>query len=942
MAYTFSSSSSSSNSNTEVFTCSKACLKSYETLKEYYDNLTKDFNKSQFNLGAYKAGLEYVEARLEVYKNNETVFEDEIKILKIDVMFRDKAITELRQKFKKAKKERDDLKLTLEKFEGSSKNLSRLIDSQQSDKSKTSLGYDSQGFDSQVLENQVNDKYNSGEGYHALLPSYTTNYMPPKPDLVFADEHVVSKFITSLPGIAKSKVTTSETKLKNVSALIIEDWVSDSEDENEIKTETKQIKPSFAKVKFVKPIEHVKSLRKSVKQEENNRQTQYPRKTSQSPKGNVIDHISKDSGSYMLKRFNYVDLQDYQEIDGGFVMHLEFKLVVEQRLVLNRCLDWIVTAAKNEIQKPTESDGFEQIVDFLNANPIKYALTVNPTIYTSCIQQFWDSTKVKIVNEDVHKRALINGKKIIVNEASIRHDLKLQDAEGKSFSEIITPLFETMMVQAPKEVGEGLKRKETKIPHIEPQTKESVPTPSNDPLPGGEDRMQLTKLINLCTKLSDMVLSLGQINTNQVAEIEKLKKRVKKLEGKKNKRTHWLKRMYKVGLSVRIVSSNEEGLGDQEDASKQGRIVEIDADEDLSLINETAQDQGRMNEEDLFRVNDLDGDEVIVDVTAGKNVEQDATVVEKEVSTADDEVVTTTEDVEGTTAATTPKISKDDVTLAQTLIEIKAAKPKARGVIVQEPSEFKTTPSSQPSQLLQAKDKEVARNLEVKMKAKMKEEERIAREKDEANIAVIEECDDVQAIIDADKQLAEQVQAQEREQLSIEERSKLLAELIKSRRKYFAAKKAEEIKNKPPTKAQQKSLMCTYMKIIEGYKQKDFKGKRFDVIKKMFDKVYKRVNTFVDMNTKIVEESLNKTQAEVTEGSSKRAEDEIEQESAKRQRLEKEDDTAELKRCLEIVSEDDYDVTIEATPISSKSPTIVDYKIYKEGKKSYFIIIRAD
>nr|GEY58185.1 putative ribonuclease H-like domain-containing protein [Tanacetum cinerariifolium] len=87
-----------------------------------------------------KAGLEYVEARLEVYKKNEVVFEEDIKILKLDVMFRDKAITELRQKFKQAKKERDDLKLTLENFKGSSKNLSRLLDSQLCDKYKTGLG----------------------------------------------------------------------------------------------------------------------------------------------------------------------------------------------------------------------------------------------------------------------------------------------------------------------------------------------------------------------------------------------------------------------------------------------------------------------------------------------------------------------------------------------------------------------------------------------------------------------------------------------------------------------------------------------------------------------------------------------------------------------------------------------------------------------------------
>nr|GEX74792.1 RNA-directed DNA polymerase, eukaryota [Tanacetum cinerariifolium] len=178
---------------------------------------------TEFNLGAYKASLESVETRLDVYKKNKTIFIDDIKILKLDVMLRDKAITELRQKFEKAEKEKDDLKLTLEKFQDSSKNLSRLLDSQQSDKSKTDLGYDSQGADNQVLENRVNDKTNTSEGYHAVSPPYTGNFMPPKPNLVFADEHVVSESITSLPDIAKNKVKTSEKTLKNVSAPIIED-----------------------------------------------------------------------------------------------------------------------------------------------------------------------------------------------------------------------------------------------------------------------------------------------------------------------------------------------------------------------------------------------------------------------------------------------------------------------------------------------------------------------------------------------------------------------------------------------------------------------------------------------------------------------------------------------------------------------------------------------
>nr|GEX38798.1 hypothetical protein [Tanacetum cinerariifolium] len=374
--------------------------------------------------------------------------------------------------------------------------------------------------------------------------------------------------------------------------------------------------------------------------------------------------------------------------------------------------------------------------------------------------------------------------------------------------------------------AERKQRKETEVPYIEPQIEEHIPTPSHDPLPSGENRMQLSELMEICTKLSDNVLSLEQIKTNQTAKIEKLKQR--------------------------------------------GRIAKIDADEYLSLINEIAQDQGRMNDEDLFGFNDLDGDLVIVDVLAGENIEQDATVAKKEVSAAADEVVTTAKSVK--------------------------AKPSARGVTIQEPSEFRTTSPSQPSQPPQAKDKgnrimvepkkplkkkdqialdeEVAKKLEAEMKAEIDEEERITREKDEENIAVIKEWDDVQATIDR-------------------------------------------------------------------YKQKDFKGKSFDVIKKMFDKVYKRVNTFVAMDSEVMEGS-KKTQAEVTEDGSKRAGDEIEKESAKRQRLEKEDDTAELKRCLEIVLKDDNDVTIKSTPLSFKSPTIVDYKLYKERKKSYFKIIRAD
>ncbi|GJZ70571.1 hypothetical protein Tco_0634121 [Tanacetum coccineum] len=172
MAYSSSGSSSSSSSDTE----------------------------SQLYVVAYKAGLESVEARLDVYKKNEAIFEEDIKILKLE-----------------------------KRWGKSSKNLSKLLNSQISDNLKSGLGYDSQGYDSEVFDSEVSDsevvdsvvnnKYKTGEGYHVVPPPYTENFMPPKPDFVLAD---------------KNEYVFSESEPKSVSEPIIEDWVSDSETEDEI------------------------------------------------------------------------------------------------------------------------------------------------------------------------------------------------------------------------------------------------------------------------------------------------------------------------------------------------------------------------------------------------------------------------------------------------------------------------------------------------------------------------------------------------------------------------------------------------------------------------------------------------------------------------------------------------------------------------------------
>nr|GEV14175.1 hypothetical protein [Tanacetum cinerariifolium] len=162
------------------------------------------------------------------------------------------------------------------------------------------------------------------------------------------------------------------------------------------------------------------------------------------------------------------------------------------------------------------------------------------------------------------------------------------------------------------------------------------------------------------------VLNLEEEKTAQAKEITSLKKRFKKLEHKRKSRTLGLKRLKKVGSARRVESSTKASLGDQEDASKHGRMIDnIDQDVEITLVDDT---QGRMNKQDMFGVNDLDGYEVVVDVSASEKVKQSVKVVENAVSTTDPvttagEVVTTT-GIEVTTTATTPQIYKDELTLA--------------------------------------------------------------------------------------------------------------------------------------------------------------------------------------------------------------------------------------------------------------------------------------
>nr|GEW60047.1 hypothetical protein [Tanacetum cinerariifolium] len=228
-------SSLSSSSDNEVVSCSKACTKAYAQLQYHYDKLTANFRKSQFDVISYQTGLESIEARLLVYKQNESVFEEDIKLLKLEVQLKDNALVSLRQTLEKVEQERDDLKL----------------------------------------------KYQSSDGYHDVPSPYTGTFMPPKPDLVFTNalNAVETDHTAFTVQLSLTKPDHDLSHTNRPSAPIIEDWVFDSEDESNIKA------PHNVS-SFVQSTEQVKSPRPSVQHVVTSIPAATPKPASPKPTGN--------------------------------------------------------------------------------------------------------------------------------------------------------------------------------------------------------------------------------------------------------------------------------------------------------------------------------------------------------------------------------------------------------------------------------------------------------------------------------------------------------------------------------------------------------------------------------------------------------------------------------------------------------------------------------
>ncbi|GJW90177.1 hypothetical protein Tco_0167730 [Tanacetum coccineum] len=829
--------------------------------------------------------------------------------------------------------------------------------SQISAKDKAGLGYDSQMNESEVVhsvfnrresdvdDSPVNDRFKTGEVFHAILPPYTGNYMPSRPDLSFAglDDSVyktkVNEIETSISKISKDII--EKPKTVRPSAPIIEDWDTDSDNDSVFRPKSDQTKPKLTKINFVKSNENVKSVNK----ENTHRQVEYSRKrqvtvnvvkqsspraaasistartvnttapkskvndalpktysyfkahspvrrdfcqksatktnnvnekvkiskvnnvTTARPKavvsvakgngenavkssacwywrptGNVIDHTSKDSGSYMLKRFDYVDLQGRLKLSilSTWTCNIKQKCVKSQTpRQAKRGRDTKIPQSGAPPKKVGDEAVYKELGNRMEkAATTAYSLEVEqdngPNLWKHLMSQvlrelvqFWQTASASTSkNEEMEITATIDGRVKTVTKASIRRHLKLEDSDGISTLSN-TEIFEQLALmgvqlfrvkdqqsQLNKAASTGVDVRHggaaTTFTSLDagqgsgninktPSMPYDLPLPRGHTLGSDEDRMQQHELMDLVTKLSDRCEAL-ETDLRQTKKVysdafTRLIKKVKQLEN--TIKTSQARRRSRV-----VISDDEEE--ELEDPSKQGRMQ-------LRFL------QIQLEKREVVNVQSYTRRRRVVSTDSG------------ETSTTEEPVST-----------------------------VGASMPVNTAGMVQEAS----TPSS-----VATKDKGKAIMQESESPKKMKQREQIQISGDEEVALKLHEEFDA-----AERQRMDQVhQAAQGEKCSKEDIPMKLVELVNQRKKFFARQRAEAKRNKPMTPAQQKDYMSNYIKNQKGgYYIKQLKSLLFEQVKEIFEATMRRVQSFVPMDSELEDQRLKRVGQEVSKKPVKR------------------------------------------------------------------------
>nr|GEV11080.1 hypothetical protein [Tanacetum cinerariifolium] len=616
--------------------------------------------------------------------------------------------------------------------------------------------------------------------------------------------------------------------------------------------------------------------------------------------------------------------------------------------------------------KSDTSEGFNQIIDFLNASSIKYALTVNPNIYVSCIKQVWSSVLVKKVNDVIRLQALVDKKKVIITEATIRDALRLDDAESINClpnEEIFTELSRM-----------GYEKPSTKLTFYKvffsPQWKFLIHTIL---------QCMSAKRTSWNKFSSSMASAVICLSTGRKFNFSKAQ--VGDLSSHSTKYS-FLALTQKVFANMRrvrlgfsgvdtplfkgmIVAQQDDDIADEGAASVAADDVPAAADEPTipspTLTTEppppsqdllsTSQDKIAQSLEITKLKQRVKKLERRNKLKVSKLRRLKRVLTAQRVDTFDNTVI---DDVSKQGKIIAGMDADEDVTLKDVADVAKDVDDVVKDAKIKEMADLQGRQAESQAQIYQI-DLEHADNVlsmqddelepvelqevvEVVTTAKLMTEVVTAAS---ATITVVDTLITAVALTTAPSAARRRKgvvirDPEETATPSIIIHSKAKSKdkgkgILRKEKEDNAVMRYQALKRKPQTEAQARKNMMIYLRNMAGFKMDYFNGMKYDDIRPIFKKYFNFNVAFLEKTKEQMEEEDNRALKRANESQAEKA--------AKKQKLDEE--VAELKRHLQIVPNDEDDVYTEATPLNRKV-FVVDYEIYTENNKPYYTITRAD
>ncbi|GKB07922.1 hypothetical protein Tco_0836206 [Tanacetum coccineum] len=234
-----SSSSSSSSSDNEVQNYSKQCLESFKTLQKNFDSEREKHSRARLEIQGYELALESLESRILGHEKNELAWGEKYEFQNYELKCREVKINNLKMELEKVVKERDELKVKIEKWEESSKGLNKLLNSQMSAKDKNGLGYGTQldeisnksetdseismsVFEVRSSDEEItppNDRFSKADGYHVVPPHITGNFLTPRADISFADDEDDVSEVNIINPVKTNETQTVKTQVDKIGQI---------------------------------------------------------------------------------------------------------------------------------------------------------------------------------------------------------------------------------------------------------------------------------------------------------------------------------------------------------------------------------------------------------------------------------------------------------------------------------------------------------------------------------------------------------------------------------------------------------------------------------------------------------------------------------------------------------------------------------------------------